>query len=209
MNATRLGVRARRVLLNDERLEEYEQEAACWVQGLDPQTDAETEVVLDVVDVRIRLGRLEKALRAKTEAALANTVTEAPGYMRLRLTQNALTLLAAMKTTIDQTVITESAKLESFLSPVRNVLRMVAEVQAEHNTLVKGLVQSKLPLTSWPSSPGANGKLPRQSKQCRASLTSLLLIFESVWLSMNMPLKKYELSLQCARCQAVTRRPNA
>ena len=68
MNATRLGIRARRVLLDGERIEDYDQEAAVWVQGLDPQTDAEAEVVLDVVDVRVRLGRLERAVRVKTEA---------------------------------------------------------------------------------------------------------------------------------------------
>lgn len=141
MNATRLGIRARRVLLDGERLEDYEHEAALWAQGLDPQTDAEVEVVLDVVDVRIRLGRLEKAVRAKTAASVTKAVTETPEHQRLTLTQNALTLLAAMKMTIDHAVSAKAARFESLLAPVRNVLAVVIEVQAQHTTLIKGLAQ--------------------------------------------------------------------
>jgi hypothetical protein len=141
MNATRLGIRARRVLLDGERLEDYELAAALWAQGLDPQTDAETEVVLDVVDVRIRLGRLERAVKAKTAAAVMKTVTETPEHQRLTLTQNALILLAAMRLTIDHAVSTKAGHFESLLAPVRNVLAVLAEVQAQHATLIKGLVQ--------------------------------------------------------------------
>jgi hypothetical protein len=141
MNATRLGIRAHRVLLDGERLEDYELEAARWIQGLDPQTDAEVEVVLDVVDVRIRLGRLENAVKAKTAASVTKTVTETLEHQRLALTQNALTLLAAMKMTIDHAVSTKTARFESLLAPVRNVLAVVTEIQGQHATLIKGLVQ--------------------------------------------------------------------
>jgi hypothetical protein len=129
------------VLLAGEGIADYELEAALWVQGLNPQTDAETEVVLDVVDVRVRLGRLERAVRVKTEAAVAKAVAETPETHRFTLTQNALTLLAAMKMTIDQTVTADADQLERLLPPVRSVLGILAEVQAHHSTLIKGLVQ--------------------------------------------------------------------
>jgi len=135
------GVRARRVLLEGERVEDYELEAECWVLGLDPKTDAETEIVLDVVDVRIRLGRLEKAERARVESVTKKDLAATPEYQRLTLTQNALTLLSAMKQTIDQTRPTDSAHLDGLLPTVRTVLELVKEVQAQHSSLIGGLVQ--------------------------------------------------------------------
>lgn len=159
MNRVRHGVRARRVLLEGESVEDYESEAECWVLGLDPQTDAETEIVLDVVDVRVRLGRLEKAERARVQALTTKDVAESPEHQRLALTQNAITLLSAMKLTINHAVPAQVGDLAGLLPAVRNVMELVKEVEARHSTLVEGLVQLEDAIedlliftgTEWPS----------------------------------------------------------
>lgn len=141
LNATRHGIRARRVLVPGESVDAHREEAEVWFTGLEPKTDAEVEVVLDVVDVRIRLGRIDKAEKMRVEIATKKAVEATPEHQRLKLTDNAITVLSAMKLTIDQTTDVSVSQLDGLLALVRNVVEMVKAVEAQHDRLVAGLAQ--------------------------------------------------------------------
>lgn len=141
LNSTRHGIRAHRVLVPGESVDAHREEAEIWVTGLDPKTDAEVEVVLDFVDVRIRLGRIDKAEKKRVESAAKKAVQATPEHQRLKLTQNAITLLSVMKTTIDETCDADASRLDALLALVRNVVEVVKAVESQHDRIVPGLVQ--------------------------------------------------------------------
>lgn len=141
MNGLRHGIRAQRVLLEGESIENYQREAAVWLQGLEPMTDAEIEVVFDIVDVRIRVGRLELAEKSRIDKATKRDVSQTPEQQRFKLTQNALTLLNAMKMAIDHARNTKATQFDALLPAVRSVVDLAKEVQAQHNSLIEGLLQ--------------------------------------------------------------------
>lgn len=141
LNSTRHGIRARRVLLPGESADDYRAEAEVWFTGLEPKTDAEIEVVLDVVDVRIRMGRIDKAEKMRVEAAAKKAVQATPEHQRLTLTQNAITLLSVMKPTIDEARDADVSRLDALLALVRNVVEVVKALESQHDRIVPGLVQ--------------------------------------------------------------------
>jgi hypothetical protein len=141
LNSTRHGIRARRVLVPGESVDTHREEAEVWFTGLEPKTDAEVEVVLDVVDVRIRLGRIDKAEKMRVEIATKKAVEATPEHQRLNLTDNAITVLSTMKLTIDQTADVSVSRLDGLLALVRNVVEMVKAVEAQDDRLVAGLAQ--------------------------------------------------------------------
>ncbi|MBX7096450.1 MAG: hypothetical protein K1X89_01945 [Myxococcaceae bacterium] len=143
LNSTRHGIRARRVLVPGESVDAHREEAEIWFTGLDPRTDAEVEVVLDVVDVRIRLGRIDKAEKMRVGIATKRAVEATTEHQRLKLTDNAITVLSAMKLTIDQTPDESASRLDELLALVRNVVEMVKAVEAQHDRLVAGLAQTE------------------------------------------------------------------
>lgn len=141
LNSTRHGIRARRVLLPGESADGYLAEAEVWFTGLEPKTDAEIEIVLDVVDVRIRLGRIDRAEKMRAAAATRKAVETTPEHQRLKLTENAITVLSAMKMTIDHSHEISVSRLDELLPLVRNVVEMVKAVEAGGDRLVAGLLQ--------------------------------------------------------------------
>lgn len=141
LNSTRHGIRARRVLLPGESIDAYREEAEVWFTGLEPKTDAEIEVVLDVVDLRIRLGRIDKAEKVRAGAATKKALEASAEHQRLKMTNDAITLLSAMKMTIDQTHGAPLSQLDVLLTLVRNVVEVVKAVQDQHDRLVAGLLQ--------------------------------------------------------------------
>jgi len=141
LNATRHGVRARRVLLEGESVADYLAEAEVWLQGLEPATDAEVELVFDIIDIRVRLGRVEKAEKARIDAATKKEVSEMPEHQRLKLTQNAVTMLTAMKAAIEHGTTTKAAEFSALIPAVRSVLETVKQAQSLYGSLFDGLVQ--------------------------------------------------------------------
>lgn len=141
MNHLRHGIRARRVVLANESVDDYLAEAERWVSSLCPVTDAETEVVLDIVDVRFRLGRVDNAENHMTRAAVAEVVGKTTEAKRLSVESNALLGLEAMKHTLGQATSSTCAELEGLVPAIRNVLAIVTEAEALGEQLVHGLVQ--------------------------------------------------------------------
>lgn len=141
VNAVRHGVRAQRVLLEGERIEDYLAEAELWANSLEPQTDAELEVVHDIVDVRVRVGRLDLAEKSRIDKATKRDLSQNQEQQRLKLTQNALTLLNAMKMAIDQARTTKATQFEALFPAVRSVVELGKQVQAQHSSLIEGLLQ--------------------------------------------------------------------
>jgi hypothetical protein len=141
LNSTRHGIRAQRVLLEGEGVENYLAEAERWVESLQPVTDAETEIVLDLVDLRVRLARVDKAEKKAILAAVTEMLKKEKESQRLSLETSAITALAAMKSVIDHSHPTDVDRLKGFLSAVRDVVDMVKQVEALGDSLVPGLLQ--------------------------------------------------------------------
>ncbi|HZZ86685.1 MAG TPA: hypothetical protein VFE30_19320 [Anaeromyxobacteraceae bacterium] len=139
MNAVRTGIRARRVLLPTESVESYADEAKTWVESLCPETDAETEVVLDIVDARVCLGRLELAEKRRLEAALREAMEVKTEVKRLHSIDQAIAGLDAMKKTVEAMSAKKISNLGGFISAAEKVVEMAKAAEDLDITLVPGL----------------------------------------------------------------------
>lgn len=178
LNHVRHGVRARRVLLPHESVEDYLAEAERWVESLRPVTDAETEVVLDIVDLRVRLERIENAERKLTQAAVAKAMLNVKEAQRLKVESNAAKGLMAMRSVLDRSDSLKRDDLDGLLPAIREVLALAQGAEALHENLVPGLLElddvvAELVTTTGPEIPTALlSSLSRHAASVEADLRS-------------------------------------
>lgn len=89
-NSLRHGIRARRTLLDHEDRHAFDQEVSLWQRAMRPQDAVEFELVLDIVDTRWRLARVDMVERERLNSAITARTAASPTGARVQEIEGCL-----------------------------------------------------------------------------------------------------------------------
>src|SRR5258706_7488005 len=139
-------MRDRRPLLSGERVDDYLQEAGIWLECLRPTNDGEAEIVLDIVDVRIRLGRVELAeKRLVVEAAQVELASNREAEHH-RLVEECLQALQTRRDALEPATSLSRERLTPLLPTLLAVSKMLKAVEHSRPTVMPGLAEFEVAL---------------------------------------------------------------
>jgi hypothetical protein len=140
MNGIKDGIRASRILLAHETLESYTAQAETWFMSLQPQTEAEREVVLDVVDIRVRLGRIDSYNLQRINNATSHVFNASAEAYQLKRAEEAIMGFNLLVDIVESTIPT-TGSFDGFILATRDIAGRVRNLAESEDVQVDGFAK--------------------------------------------------------------------
>lgn len=141
LNAIRGGERAKKTLVAGETIDDYLAIAEPWFRSLQPLSPAEDEILFDIVDAKVREGRIAAAEKRLLDAAIEEEVAATREFKRLRIEKTAVVALRAMKQTLETAGVGRISALPLLVGPLRQTADMAEAAENLSDAPVHGLLQ--------------------------------------------------------------------
>ncbi len=139
MNRLDHGLRAKRVLLENEDPELYRQETEKWAADLAPTTEAEVDLLLDIVDARWCRRRLELVEKGRLEAAVQAALSKTAEAQRMTRIEQATVAIRTMHEIFAAGSVAKNEHLTMLAGAVNTTLHLVAAVDEHEEAPLPGL----------------------------------------------------------------------